>query len=179
MARINSRKKGSKNERNLTKLFKTWCKKEFARTPSSGGLNWKNSNAVGDIVCTTEGHFFPFAIEAKNHREINFQHLLYLDTSDIMKFWEQCKGDADKGAQKKIPILFMRYNGMPRDLHFVMMRYEVWIIMRDKLLAAPRTLSLHTNDENLIILLSTDLFRLRYKDCRKRLKNSPLWPRKK
>lgn len=178
MARINSRTKGSKNERMLGKLFKQWTGKEFARTPSSGGLNWKNSQVAGDLVCTTEGHYFPFSIEAKNHNEINFEHLLYLKEPKILEFWEQCKTDSQKGSPK-VPILFMRYNGMPRDLHFVVMRYEVWVILRDKLLAAPISLSLHINEENLIILKSTDFFNLSYRDCRKRLKNSPLWPKRK
>lgn len=37
--KINSRAKGSKNERELAKLFKDWTGKEFARTPSSGGAS--------------------------------------------------------------------------------------------------------------------------------------------
>ena len=120
--RINSRSKGNKNERELAKLFKDWTGKEFARTPSSGGLQWKSSNSKGDIVCTTEGHYFPFCIEAKNHKEINFAELLMPDKKGvkILEFWEQCERDAVKA--KKIPILFMRYNGMPKNFHFVVLK---------------------------------------------------------
>ena len=50
--RINSRKKGSKNERFLTKLFEQWTGVEFSRVPASGGLRWKGMSEiiVGDIV---------------------------------------------------------------------------------------------------------------------------------
>ena len=109
--KINSRKKGAKAERNVALLLKKWTGYEFARTPSSGGLWWKNTNTIGDVVCTDERHFFPFAIEVKVRKHINFEHLFYLEKAEILKFWKQAVDDAKRG--KKLPLLFMRYNGMP------------------------------------------------------------------
>ena len=173
---INSRTKGSKNERNLTKLFAEWTGKEFARTPSSGGLNWKNSQTVGDIVCTTEGHLFPFAIEAKSHREINFEHLLYLDEPKILEFWEQAVGDSKKGKIEKIPLLFMRYNGLPRNFHFVGMSWEVYEEISMLFPANHRNIRFFSADVKIVIIRSTTLFKSSYKSIKGHLKNSTLWP---
>jgi len=117
--KVNSRKKGAKAERKVAALLKKWTGREFSRTPASGGLRWKNANVVGDIVCTEERHFFPFAIEVKSYKDINFEHLLYLDDPKILKFWEQAAGDAERG--QKLPLLFMRYNGMPSDFWVIAM----------------------------------------------------------
>jgi Holliday junction resolvase len=176
---INSRTKGNKNERNLAKLFETWTRKKFSRTPSSGGLRWKNSQTVGDIVCTTEGHFFPFSIEAKSHREINFEHLLYLDEPKILEFWAQAVGDAQRADVKKIPILFMRYNGMPSDLHFVVLSYSVYQQIWTSFPRSHRYLQYGKDlEDSLYIIRSTTLFKSNYKSVRTLLKASDLWPRR-
>lgn len=163
----NSRRKGSKNERNISKLLESWTKKKFSRTPSSGGLNWKNSQVSGDIVCTTEGHYFPFSIEAKNYREINFEHLLYLDDPDILKFWNQCVSDSKKSAKTKIPLLFMRYNGMPKDLHFVAIPNHYFILLKPLIPEGSRHL---VSSEGFTIFRSTSLFKSDYKEVKKTLK---------
>ena len=175
-SRINSRTKGSKNERNLTKLFAEWTGKEFARTPSSGGLGWRNSQTVGDIVCTTEGHLFPFAIEAKSHREINFEHLLYLEEPKILEFWEQAKNDSVKGKVKKVPLLFMRYNGMPKNFHFVGMTTQIWSLFSNYFPANHRRIVFHSGLLHLTIIRSTTLFKSDYKQVRNALKKSDQWP---
>lgn len=84
-----------------------------------GGLNWKSANSKGDIVCTTEGHYFPFCIEVKHHAEINFSEIYIPNKKKVkvLEFWEQCKRDASKA--NKIPLLFMRYNGLPNDFFFI------------------------------------------------------------
>lgn len=169
MARINSRSKGNKNERQLAKLFEVWTKKKFARTPSSGGLNWKKANVKGDIVCTTEGHYFPFCIEAKSYQEINFQHLLYLDKAIVLKFWEQAKRDA-MGANK-VPILFMRTNGMPKDLHFVVMHQSDFRLYIKEHLALDSSY-LYVKNHRLIILKSTELFDTPYKEIKAKIKTT-------
>lgn len=110
---INSRNKGNKAERDLAKQLKEWAGKEFARSPSSGGLQWGSTFAKGDIVCTTEGHYFPFCVEIKFHKEIDTNNLLVgKKESKIVSFWEQCRRDAK--LADKIPILFMRYNMLPK-----------------------------------------------------------------
>lgn len=163
---INSRSKGARNERKIADLFTTWTGRKFAKTPASGGLQWKNAFSKGDIVCTKEGHYFPFCIEAKFHDKIDFSHLLTpgIKNIQILDFWKQCKRDADKCG--KVPLLFMRYNSLPSDFHFVVMERMYW----QQLPAMDRlnyrvTLSFwdRDNDKNLIIVRSTDFFKLNYK----------------
>lgn len=121
----NARKKGSRNERGVAKLFEDWTGFEFARTPQSGGLHWKKKNTVGDIVCIDEDHGreFKFSIECKFHAELNFSYLIDgtigKKTNKVIEFWKQAEGDSIK--VNKIPLLFMRRNGMKADMHFVAM----------------------------------------------------------
>ena len=116
---INSKKKGNRNERNLSKLWVEWTGWEFNRVPQSGGLRWKKSdNISGDIICTEPGVNFKFSIEAKNHKELDFSNLLNGNKKcKILSFWDQVKTDSIRA--NKIPILFMRSNGMKANMHFV------------------------------------------------------------
>lgn len=124
---INSKKKGNRNERLGTKLWSKWTGWEFSRVPASGGLRWKKTDDItGDIICTEKGVYnFKFSIEMKFHKDIEFNYLLLgKKKNPVMKFWEQCKKDASRAD--KIPILFMRYNGMPKDTYFVVISHETF-----------------------------------------------------
>lgn len=118
---INAKKKGSKWERELSKFFESWTGYKFSRTPGSGG--WaKAKDSFGDITCVDEkhAHRFPLSVEAKNYQEIKFEHILLgNEGAKILHFWEQASGDAK--ASKKIPLLAMRYNNMPKGEAFVML----------------------------------------------------------
>ena len=116
---MNSRSKGNRNERRAAELITLWTGRKFSKTPASGGLQWKKSFSKGDIVCTKEGHFFPFCVEVKAHREINFSELLMTGKVGvkILEFWQQCKRDA--AACCKVPMLMMRYDRMPSDMFFL------------------------------------------------------------
>lgn len=120
MSNVNSKVKGSRFERTICKWFKEWTGYEFSRTPASGGLRWKKTdNIVSDIICTDDKHSrkFPFSIECKFHKEIKFEHILLGNKNcKILSFWEQASSDADRG--NKIPILVMKYNGMPKEEAF-------------------------------------------------------------
>lgn len=123
MTQINSKQKGSKNERSVARLFKDWTGFSFSRTPQSGGLHWQKQNTIGDIVCIDEKHSrkFPFSIECKFHAEVDFSYLIDetsgKKSNKLIGFWLQAKGDADK--VNKIPILFVRRNMMRSHTHFV------------------------------------------------------------
>ena len=123
---INSRNKGSKNERKAAGLLTAWTKRKFERTPSSGGLNWKASFSKGDVVCTAEGHLFPFCVEVKAHKEIDFSHLLVpgIKNIKILEFWGQCQRDAERC--KKVPMLLMRYDRLPSDFFFLGIPYSFY-----------------------------------------------------
>lgn len=168
--RINSRRKGAKVERNVAKLLEAWTKRKFAKTPASGGLQWKSSNAKGDVVCTTEGHYFPFCIEVKAREKIDFSHLLTpgIKNIRILEFWEQCRRDAT--LAKKTPMLLMRYNGLPKQFFFMVLEMDFFtLLIKDNMfpiLQHVRTdLRFWDKDKKtkLIIIRSTDFFKLRYK----------------
>lgn len=129
---INSKNKGSKNERGVAKLMQNWAGYEFARTPQSGGLHWKKQYTSGDIVCIDEKHGsrFPFSIECKFHESLDLLHLID-DTigkksKKIKLFWDQAEKDAKEF--NKIPLLFMRRNGMKAGMHFVAMPTNFFLL---------------------------------------------------
>lgn len=129
---INSRAKGSRNERNVAKLMHDWTGYEFARTPQSGGLHWKKKHTTGDIVCIDDlhGSRFAFSIECKFHEDLDLLHLID-DTigkksNKITLFWDQAENDAKK--VNKIPLLFMRRNGMKAGMHFVVMPTNFFLL---------------------------------------------------
>lgn len=165
---INSRSKGNRNERKAADLLKKWTKKGFSRTPSSGGLNWKSSNTKGDIVCTSEGHYFPFCVEVKAHKTINFSELLIPGKKGvkILDFWNQCKRDAAKC--NKIPLLMMRYNGMPSDLFFIAIPTLFYkkLIGFDTMGQVTFSYWDRRNDLRICLIPSTQFFSMSYKNIK-------------
>jgi len=173
--RINSRTKGSRAERNFAKMVAKWTGKEFSRTPSSGGLQWKASNSKGDIVCTTEGHFFPFCIECKNHHEIDFNEFIggRKNKPKVLEFWEQCTRDASKAG--KIPLLAMHYRGLAKSEWIIAVTQNTFlhILGADEL----DHVRVRTKDfpEILILLNSSDFITLNYRKIHKHIKNNKSW----
>jgi Holliday junction resolvase len=172
---INSKRKGSKNERKVSSLYQTWTGFNFARTPASGGLRWKaNQSIVGDIVCTDESHAhrFPFTIEAKSYREINFEHLISSNERvKILQFWDQAVGDAQR--VDKIPILMVRYNQMERDLHYLFLPTKFFDLIKNEIGDQYGYLK-YTGSVNFTILSSKDFFASDYNTVRiiaKKFKN--------
>lgn len=163
---INSRSKGARNERKIADLFSKWTGKKFAKTPASGGLQWKSSFSKGDIVCTKEGHFFPFCIEAKSYAHIDFSHLLTpgIKGVEILTFWYQCARDA--GMCNKVPILLMRYNSLPKDFHYIVMFKDYYLqLPKDERVNFRVTMDYWNRPDGikLIIVRSNDFFKMDYK----------------
>lgn len=170
---INSRKKGNKAERAVANLLTEWTGKKFARTPSSGGLQWQASNAKGDIVCTEEGHFFPLCVEIKAHQEVNFEELLTKrkKSPKILEFWKQCRRDAHLAS--KAPILFFRYNGLPKDFYFIIVETYIYKkIRRDQMVEGYGQEYFHINTEEykLTLITTNTFFQFDYKKLKKTLK---------
>lgn len=168
---INGRNKGSKAERIAAKVIEKWTNKKFSKTPASGGLGWKKSNVAGDIVCTTEGHFFPFTIEVKFYKKIDFSHLITpgIKNIDILEYWEQAKRDATR--VNKIPMLLMRYNGLPKEFFYVVLETqfldklpEIEIMLHTK-----NAMAYFSKEKNLslTILRSDEFFKTNYKPIKK------------
>jgi len=160
---VNSRRKGSKNERKIAYWFKEWTGYDFARTPSSGGLRWKGMDTViGDIVCTDKEHslIFPFSIECKVRDDISFEHLLLDVKSEIREFWDQCTRDSERGS--KLPLLFMRYKNMPSDVYFIVMNIKTYRKIVTLINTIHGKILYKKGDYNLIILHSSDLKNTEY-----------------
>jgi Holliday junction resolvase len=134
MSKINSKKKGSKNERDLAHAFEEWTGYKFARVPMSGGLRWQRTlDTTGDlIVADTEHiHEFPFSVETKFHNEVNFWKILRGQKSPLLEFWKQATQDADRG--KKVPIVFFRFNGLPKQFWYVIVSYKLYLRIKAKI----------------------------------------------
>jgi hypothetical protein len=167
---VNSKKKGSKNERGISKLFTEWTGYNFSRTPQSGGLNWHNKISTGGIICIDDVHIaeFTLSIEAKFHNELDFSHLidgtLSKGTNKVIHFWDQCSKDALH--DKKIPCLFMRRNGMKADNHFVAIPLDFLMLLR---LSLPEWepsygyIAFQSIERKFAILNSEDFFKMPYK----------------
>ncbi len=185
---INSRNKGSRAERLVCELLLKWTGRKFAKVPASGGLHWNISQACGDVICLSENHKFPFAVEVKNYNGINFSHLLIKGAKakknerlpEILEFWDQCVRDSKEA--KKIPFLMMRYDNLPRDFFFIVLDLNFWyratcvlrlpnlwgtkIYQLDKLYYRSRK-----KKYGLIILRSDEFFRIPYKTLKKALQH--------
>ena len=172
----NSRQKGSKNERELCKWFTDWTKGlEFQRVPASGGLRWKKTDDItGDIICSERGsnRKFPFTVEAKFYKDINFEHLILGNKKiKILEFWEQAKEDSIRAQRRKAPMLFMRYNGMPKRVWFVVMEPKTFDeIDHTKGKHTHFKIQLETGEE-LYIMNSNDLLNTDYKTFAKYIKS--------
>lgn len=164
MAGINGRRKGAKAERVAAKVIEKWTGKGFSKTPASGGLGWKKANVAGDIVCTTEGHYCPFCFEVKSYAKIDFSHLLNpkIKEPEIITYWKQASRDAKK--VNKIPMLMMRYNGLPKSFYFVAIPME----FSTRLVNEPNLALACKFDKTMIsIVPSTEFFQMPYKEVRK------------
>lgn len=174
---VNSKKKGSKNERKIAQLFSQWTGYEFTRTPGSGGLRWQNrGDVIGDLVCTDDTHArrFPFSIECKVRNKVDFSHLILTVNSDIIQFWEQSKQDAKRGS--KLPLVVFRYDHMASGLYFVLIDQRLLQFIDKEFLSKSRILILNSPDNNFAILRSDEFFTMDYsiiyKTARKILKDA-------
>lgn len=118
-----SKRKGSRGELKVAKMFSSWWGSEFARTPSSGGFATskfrKDWNAGGDLV--TPDDLFPFCVEVKNVKDWRLEDLLTSASSNLLKYWEQAVQESEENG--KVPLLVFKRN---RSDWFVMMQFEDW-----------------------------------------------------
>lgn len=156
---INSKRKGNTNELALTKFLNLWTGLEFQRVPSSGGLGWTSSvQTVGDVVCTTPDVVFPFTIETKHLKNIglsSMKGIMLRSNSIIYTHWTQCIREGK--AANKIPLFFVRDNGMKKNTW--------WVFMGERLgheLDISATYYGEYEGENLYGVLSTSLGKIDY-----------------
>jgi hypothetical protein len=168
----NSKKKGNKAERELCKFWEQWTDYKFTRVPASGGLRWKNTNATaGDIICDHEIHSrrFQFSVESKSYKDINFEHILLGNKKcDVLKFWQQCNDDAERS--NKVPILFMRYNGMNKNTYFVIIPIYVHNLFFPGIYSFQHNKFIVHGPNPMVIMNSNDLLQINYLKLHKDLK---------
>lgn len=169
----NGKRKGNKAERELCKWWKEWTGLEFTRIPASGGLRWKTfANATsGDLICADERHGrrFQFSIESKSYKDINFEHLILGNKKvKILEFWSQAKEDAQRAS--KVPILFMRYNGMNKNTYFIVMEYRVYDLIHASIIFNYPRFEVK-GPEPMVIMNSNDLLKVDYLQLHKSLKS--------
>lgn len=170
----NGKKKGAKNERDLCKWFQQWSGYEFSRVPASGGLRWKNTeNITGDIICSDDRYSrrFAFSVETKFHKDINFEHLILGNTKiKVIEFWKQALEDGVRG--NKTPLLFMRYNGMPKGTWFVMVDAHTykWAYKYGLKNAENPIFNIFSPEYNLYVMNSSDFIKVNFKELSIQLK---------
>ena len=115
--KINSKKKGDNNERVASYWLEKWTGVPFSRTPSSGGLRFKNASIVcGDVVCQDEDFDFLFVVETKHLKGLTITKNLR-SNSGVYKIWEQCSRDATRAGKES--MLLLRRNGMKKGEYYV------------------------------------------------------------
>ncbi len=107
--RVNGDAKGKNNERTCARWLSKWTGAQFNRTPQSGGMHLKNQLFCGDLVCITEGFYFPFVIETKHLKNLHVTPDLR-DNSKLFTIFRQAKRDADRIGKR--PMCLIRCNRM-------------------------------------------------------------------
>lgn len=164
--------KGNRGQRAAISVIKKWTHKKFKSSAQYGGGGYNMDPHKGDVLCDTEGHYFPFTVEVKFYKEINFCQLLQPNLKNvlILDFWAQCLGDAKRC--KKIPMLMMRFNGLPKDFFFVVIDQHFLSLIEPQIrLWAVDTKILFYEDRErdlfLALMPSTDFFATKYKEVKK------------
>ena len=119
---VNGKRKGNNNERVAAKLLGEWTGAQFSKTPASGGMHLRNAMFCGDLVCVTEGFFFPFVVETKHLKRVTVQGALR-DNSMLYKIFRQAKRDADRVGKR--PLCLIRGNGMDAGEYYLILESEL------------------------------------------------------
>lgn len=160
--------KGNRGQRKAIECLKKWARKKFKSSSQSGMPGYNHDPHKGDILCDTEGHYFPFCVEVKNYREIDFSHLLRPGKKGVLvlEFWAQCAGDAKR--TKKVPMLMMRYDRLPSDFFFIVITQEFAKLIHHILPPTFKSLRFHDYKTNLALMIfgSDEFFLSNYKETK-------------
>lgn len=155
MAKINSRSKGQRAERELVKRFSAWWGTEFFRTPLSGGLatmghSFKGVEIHGDISTSDEANF-PFCVECKHHEKWDFSQL-WNEKNIIEKWWSQACDQAKVSSKK--PLLVFKKNNGPFYAAFIASALD------PKVLIPYNTIKFNGTRSKMTIILLEDFFKI-------------------
>ena len=104
MAYNKSKAKGSAYEQKIADLLSKEFDKEFRRVPLSGSIDYLK----GDIWTPHDTAWWPYCIECKHYKEIEWNNLLTSKTTNIFGFWAQTLREAE--TMNKKPLLIFRWN---------------------------------------------------------------------
>jgi Holliday junction resolvase len=153
---INSKVKGSTNERACAKSLQQWTGYKFVRVPGSGSLRWRDStNVAADLICDEPGIDFQYTIETKHLAKITIK-LTLSSASHIFKMYNQVMADARRAA--KVPIALLRSNGMDKGEYYLILEASLGGTLMA--MAVPPLFSGSNHTHSLIGFLFSDVKRL-------------------
>ena len=99
-----SKIKGSAYEAKIRDYLTKELKIEFKRMPLSGSLEYLK----GDLWTPHDTAAWPYCIECKHYKDIQWNNLLTAKTTDLLEFWRQTVREAE--VMRKSPLLIFRWN---------------------------------------------------------------------
>lgn len=98
-----SKTKGRAFEYKVRDVFTETFTTQFERVPLSGALDYLK----GDVYPPWAPDF-PWCIEAKHHKEVNWNNILTAKTNLLLSFWTQTVREATQ--MKKLPLLVYKWD---------------------------------------------------------------------
>ena len=99
-----SKIKGTAYEAKIKKYLNSHLNIEFERMPLSGAIEYLK----GDLWTPHDTAAWPYCIECKHYKDIQWNNLLTAKTTDLLQFWRQAVREAE--VMKKKPLLIFRWN---------------------------------------------------------------------
>ena len=99
-----SKIKGSAYEAKIKKYLNSHLNIEFERMPLSGAIEYLK----GDLWTPHDTAAWPYCIECKHYKDIQWNNLLTAKTTDLLQFWRQTVREAE--VMRKKPLLIFRWN---------------------------------------------------------------------
>ena len=99
-----SKIKGSAYEAKIKRYLNSHFDIEFERMPLSGSIEYLK----GDIWTPHDTAAWPYCIECKHYKDIQWINLLTAKTTDLLNFWRQAVREAE--VMRKEPLLIFRWN---------------------------------------------------------------------
>ena len=99
-----SKIKGSAYEAKIKRYLNSHFDIEFERMPLSGSIEYLK----GDIWTPHDTAAWPYCIECKHYKDIQWNNLLTAKTTDLLNFWRQAVREAE--VMRKEPLLRFRWN---------------------------------------------------------------------
>ena len=99
-----SKIKGTAYEAKINRYLNSHLDIEFERMPLSGEIEYLK----GDLWTPHDTAAWPYCIECKHYKDIQWNNLLTAKTTDLLQFWRQAEREAE--VMKKKPLLIFRWN---------------------------------------------------------------------